>query len=77
MRVGLIGEIFDGASGFGLLVLSYLFGLGLRDRDHSAGVCFPGEGASSYCHICPMYKLSIVGSMFFSNVKPKNNFWLN
>ncbi len=77
MKVGLIGEIYDGASRFGLFVISYLFRLGLRDRDHSASVRSLGEGASSCCHICPMYKLPIVGSMFFSNVESENSFWLN
>jgi hypothetical protein len=72
MKVGLIGEIFSGASRFGLLVLSYLFGLGSQDGDHSTSVCFHGEGAGRCCHICSTYKLPIVGSMSFFYVEPKN-----
>ncbi len=72
MKVGLIGEISNGASRFGLLVLSYLFRLGSQDRDHSVGVYFLGEGAGRCCHICSTYKLPIVGGMSFFDVEPKN-----
>jgi hypothetical protein len=74
MRVGLTSEISNGAFGFGLFVLPYLFRFGLQNMDHSAGVYFLGERASSCCHICPMYKLPIIGTMSFSNVEPENNF---
>jgi hypothetical protein len=65
VRVGLTCEVSGGVSGLGFLVMSCLFGLGLQDKSCSVGVRFSIEGVSGHCHKHPMYKLPIVGSIFF------------
>jgi len=65
VRVGLIGEVFDGTSGLGLLVMSCLFGLGSLNWDYSPNVRFLGEGANNCCCTCPTYRLPIARNMSF------------
>jgi hypothetical protein len=59
------------------LDLDYLFKLASRDRDHLASVHFSNEGTSSHYCKCPMYKVPIVGNMYFFDAKSKNGCWLN
>jgi hypothetical protein len=65
MSASLKGEVFGGVFELGLLVQSYLFGLGSRDRDRSTCVLFPNEGARGHYRKCPTYRLPIIGSMSF------------
>jgi hypothetical protein len=48
VRVGLTCEVFGGVSRLGLLVLSCLFRLGLRDKNCLIGVRFSVERASGH-----------------------------
>ncbi len=77
MKANLKGEVFGGVSEFELLVQSYFFELGFRNKDCSTCFLFPSEGARGHCHRCPMYRLPIVGNMSFFYVEPKNGCWLD
>lgn len=74
MSTSLKGEVFGGVFELGLLVQSYLFGLGSRDKGRSTCVLFPNEGAGGHYHKRPTYRLPIIGNMSFFLCRTKK--WL-
>jgi hypothetical protein len=76
VRVGLTGEIPSGASGLGLLVMSYLFRLvckiGVILQMFASQMTGLAIVITNIPHInCPLLEY------FFSNVESKNGYWLN
>jgi hypothetical protein len=59
---------------FGLQVVSCLFGVGLREEDHSTCALFLGDGIGDHCRSRPTYKLPIAGNMSSSSLELENGY---
>jgi hypothetical protein len=72
MKLGLIGDNYDGASTLGLLVLSYCFRLGSHDCNCLQNLYLLGDGVGNCCCKRPTYKLPIIGNISFFGAKLEN-----